>query len=247
MASKVTIREIQSVKDEGNQAFKQENYYKAIMLYEEGLRRCKTYQSHWEGALPFKTEFGENPKLTDGSMYYQEFSRLKSMLFNNISVCYFNMNSIPKSEKFNDMALMEDPDYAKALIRKILIQENKGEFEGGYQMANYAVTRFDDDFEDEANRKMVPQFKELRDKLKDKINNTKQMSSKEKKVSENQQIDQMFGDFNGFGMLDDLQKQLSNMSDYMQERKEQMKEQEEIKDQKDTSTFITTQTSSIGL
>ena len=61
---------------------------------------------------------------------------------------------------------MEDPDYAKALLRKILIQERKGEYEGGYQMANYACTRFDDDFEDEANRKMVPQFKELRDKLK---------------------------------------------------------------------------------
>ena len=30
------------------------------------------------------------------------------------------------------MALMEDPDYAKALMRKILIQEKKGEFEGGY-------------------------------------------------------------------------------------------------------------------
>ena len=36
-------------------------------------------------------------------------------------------------------------------------------------MANFAVTRFDDDYEEEANRKLVPQFKELREKLKNKI------------------------------------------------------------------------------
>ena len=93
------------------------------MFYEEGVRRCRSYSEIWEGMLPYRCEFGENPKLTDGSMYYQEFSRLKSMLFNNISVCYFSMNNIPQSEKFNDMALMEDPDYAKALLRKIMISE----------------------------------------------------------------------------------------------------------------------------
>ena len=36
-------------------------------------------------------------------------------------------------------------------------------------MANFAVTRFDDDFEDDANRKLVPEFKELRERCKSKI------------------------------------------------------------------------------
>jgi hypothetical protein len=66
------------------------------------------------------------------------------------------MNNIAQSDKFNDMSLMEDPDYAKALLRKILILEKKGEYEGGHNMANFCVNRFDDDYEEDANRKLVP-------------------------------------------------------------------------------------------
>ena len=67
---KVKVEDLYSIKDEGNVAFKNDNFYKAILLYEEGIRRCEEYGKHWAGGLPFKSEFGENPKLTDGSMYY---------------------------------------------------------------------------------------------------------------------------------------------------------------------------------
>jgi hypothetical protein len=61
-------------------------------------------------------------------MFHQDFVRLKAILNNNISMCYFNMNQIPKSVQYNDHALMEDPDYAKALYRKVLILEKQGQF-----------------------------------------------------------------------------------------------------------------------
>jgi hypothetical protein len=51
------------------------------------------------------------------------------MLYNNIATSFFHLNQIQKAELYNDMALMEDPDYAKALLRKVLILERKGEFE----------------------------------------------------------------------------------------------------------------------
>ena len=63
MSTKVTIKDIESVKDEGNNAFRTENYYKAIMFYEEGLRRCRDYGKLFDGQMPYKQEIGENPKL----------------------------------------------------------------------------------------------------------------------------------------------------------------------------------------
>ena len=72
-------------------------------------------------------------------IYMQDLSRMKAMLFNNISTCYFHLNSVTKAEYHNDLALMEDPDYAKALLRKVLILERKGEFEHAYSIAGFAI------------------------------------------------------------------------------------------------------------
>jgi hypothetical protein len=63
------------------------------------------------------------------------------------------------------LALSEDPDYAKALYRKVLIMEKKGEFTSGHSIAMFAITRFDHELEEEQNRETVPKFKELRDRL----------------------------------------------------------------------------------
>ena len=65
----------------------------------------------------------------------QDFTRLKAILYNNMSACYFNLEAWQKSEYFNDLALSEDPDYAKALYRNILILEQKGLYSRGAQMA----------------------------------------------------------------------------------------------------------------
>ena len=56
-----------------------------------------------------------------------------------------------KSEYYNDLALSEDPDYAKALYRNILILEKKGLYTRASQMAQFCVTRFDYDLEEQEN------------------------------------------------------------------------------------------------
>jgi hypothetical protein len=63
------------------------------------------------------------------------------------------------------MALMEDPDFARALYSKILILEKKGEFKNGHHIANFAITRFNDEYEEEENRSLVPHFTDVRDRL----------------------------------------------------------------------------------
>ncbi len=74
------------------------------------------------------------------------------------------------------MALMEEPDYAKALLRKILILERKGEFSQATSMSQFAVVRFDDEYEDERNRKVVPEFKEAIKRMEGKLDTSKKES-----------------------------------------------------------------------
>ncbi len=171
---KTSYADIVKVKEEGNNAFKNENYYKAILFYEEGVRRCQEFGIRFQGQMPYRMQIGEDPKVPAGSIFYQDFCRVKSMLRNNIAVCYFNLNKMRECEKFNDMALMEDPDYGKALLRKCLILEKKGEFTQGHDISRFAISRFDDDFEDDNNRKLVPQFKEINQRLKPLIGTEKQ-------------------------------------------------------------------------
>ena len=64
----------------------------------------------------------------------------------------------------NNLALVEDPDYAKAMHRMILIKEANGAYHGALEMANYAIMRFehpDEEDEDPDNYKVVPALKEL--------------------------------------------------------------------------------------
>lgn len=68
--NKVKRADIDAIKEEGNKAFKGENYYKAILFYEEGIRRCGEYNKEWKDKMPYKNEIGDNPLLADGSMYY---------------------------------------------------------------------------------------------------------------------------------------------------------------------------------
>ena len=70
-SSKVKKEDIHAIKEEANKAFQNENFYKAITLYEEGMRRCTAYNEVWgEGQMPYRCEFGESPVLEVGSMYY---------------------------------------------------------------------------------------------------------------------------------------------------------------------------------
>ena len=93
------------------------------------------YGKETEGALPCRMEIGESPELEDGAMYLQDFSRLKAVLLNNLASCCFCQNYIDQADQFNDMALMEDPDYGRAHYRKCTILEKRGHYAQALSLA----------------------------------------------------------------------------------------------------------------
>ena len=109
------------------------------------------------------------------------------------------------------MALMEDPDYAKALLRKIMILEKRGEYTQGYNMAKFAVFRFDSEFEEDENLALVPKFTELRDRLQCLIPQEKQRRAKNEKADVDNELDAF-----GFPSSDFLTDALSRMTDAME-------------------------------
>ena len=117
------------------------------------------------------------------------------------------------------MALVEDPDYAKAILRKIQIMDRKGEYSSAHNMANFAMARFDDEFEEAENRKLVPKFRELRDRLK--ILMQCEQTQKQDRLEE--EVEKELGliqfpetDFAGFGT--GLENVLGHMTDQMNDK-----------------------------
>lgn len=64
---------------------------------------------------------------------------------------------------------MHDPEYAKAFHRKILILEGQSKFKAASETATWCLKRFDSEFEDPDNRKIVPLFRELQERCDAKI------------------------------------------------------------------------------
>ena len=103
-------------------------------------------------------------------MYQQDFNRLKATLLNNIASSFFNEGYVDQADKFNDMALMEDPDYGRAHYRKCLILEQRGEYSQATALAEYAVSTYSNEYEsDQGNVKMVPKFEELIENLEGRL------------------------------------------------------------------------------
>ena len=139
---------------------------------------------------------------------------MKAMLLNNIATCYFHLNLLTEAEYSNDMALMEDPDYAKAMLRKVYILQKKGDYKEACSIAGFAIRRFDDEFEDERNRKVVPELKTLRDQLQGK--SSVQKRHNEERLIEEAEMQFGFDKNQGqepgfFDMIDDFAKKVDNV------------------------------------
>ena len=100
-------------------------------------------------------------------MYYQDCLRLKSTLLNNVAACFFNQKKIKEAEQFNDLALIEDPGYAKAHHRKCLILEANGQLTSAISIAQAQISEYQSEFEfDESNKAMIPKFEAFIKKVK---------------------------------------------------------------------------------
>ena len=81
------------------------------------------------------------------------------MLLNNLASCFFCKGLIDEADKFNDMALMEDPGYARAHFRKCTILEKKGQYSIALGIAEASLEQYTDEMEmDETSEKMIPKF-----------------------------------------------------------------------------------------
>ena len=49
---------------------------------------------------------------------------MKAVLNNNIAACYCKLADYSRADKFNNLALIEDPEYAKAFYCKCIILED---------------------------------------------------------------------------------------------------------------------------
>jgi tetratricopeptide (TPR) repeat protein len=107
--------------------------------------------------------------LKPDQMFRQEFARLLAALNNNVSACYCKLDDYERADYFNNIALMEDPEYAKAFHRKCILLEEQGRFTEAFNMANWGIIRFDNDYEEEENRKIVPRFKEMQSRCESQM------------------------------------------------------------------------------
>ena len=68
-----------------------------------------------------------------------------------MAACYQKMGDLHNADIYNNWALKESPDYAKALHRKCLIHEAKGQYSLAYKMADWCAQRYTHEDEPEEN------------------------------------------------------------------------------------------------
>ena len=87
-----------------------------------------------------------------------------------MAACFLRLNKVLEADKHCDMAIMEDPDYGKATYRKCQILQKRGDYTRAKDLAVGAIKQYSHELEDdESNRKTVPQFQKLVEKLEEQI------------------------------------------------------------------------------
>ena len=184
------------MKDEGNHAYSKADYGKAIAYYRQALRLAENYQKETEGNLPNKREFGDSPKLGRHMMYQQDFMRLKATILNNMASCFLVKKQTDMADRYNNLALMEDPGYAKAHFRKCTILEARGNFTNAINLAQQCIEEYSHEFEsDKTSIDMIPKFQELIDRLKPIKHKETEEVTRDLQEDVDEQLDASMGNF----------------------------------------------------
>ena len=139
--TKMTPELLEEFKKKGNQDYQEGSYKDAITAYTEGLHACNAYAEQWGDRLPYKSEYGPPPELPGGQMYYQDFLRLKAVLNNNISMAFMKLRDYDRAHIYNNAAILDDPDYGKAVLRKAQILEETCEYTHALAIANWGMQK----------------------------------------------------------------------------------------------------------
>ena len=159
------------LKERGRGFFVNERYMDAIRAYQQGFTLCNNYFDACGNDLPMQCDFAgaEEVKQDDNKMWLQEFEKLKAIFCNNMAACYQKMGDLEQADSYNNWALKECPDYAKALHRKCMILEDKGEYTQAVKVAEWCSLRFGHEDEPEDNQQTVPHFRDLAQRCKERI------------------------------------------------------------------------------
>jgi tetratricopeptide (TPR) repeat protein len=116
---------VSELKDKGIEYFKSKRFEKAIESYRHGLVALDGYGKKWAGNLPSFSEWENKQEQLDrlkpDQMFLKEFNRLKATLHNNIASSFCQLGEFKLADKSNNLAMMEDPEYAKVFYRRIII------------------------------------------------------------------------------------------------------------------------------
>ena len=130
------------LKERGRGLFTNNHLVEAIQAYQQGFVLCNKYYEAVGRDLPIQCDFAgaEDAKAGEGGkVWLHEFELLKGQFCNNMAACYQKMGDLNNADVYNTWALKECPDYAKALHRKCLILEEKGQYSQAYQVAEWCA------------------------------------------------------------------------------------------------------------
>ena len=191
--SRVHPSQINEAKEKGNRAWVQNDMSTALTHYMKALKYAEMYDNDTRDALPDKHNFGKLEKLQDGQMYHQDFQRLKAILFNNVSSCFFKYGNMQEAEKYNDMSIIQDPDYGKAHFRKCTILEKKGEFTQAAELAEYYREEYEHEMEmDPANKDLVGRFREIVERCLPRVGEEQGIKREKLKKEVEQQMEESY-------------------------------------------------------
>ena len=150
-------------------------------------------------------EDGEEVKNgNQNKMWQQDFELLKAQFCNNMAVCYQKMGDLQNADIYNNWALKECPDYAKALHRKCCILEAQGEYTQAVKVSQWCAQRFAHEDEPEENQQTVPHFKEVAERCKPRIPIEKKQKNENLKAEADAEFDAVFEEDDEMRRMNDL-------------------------------------------
>ena len=160
------------------------------------------------------------------------------MCLNNLSSCFFNEGFLDQADKFNDMALTEDPDYAKAHYRKCTILAEKGDIKRAIMVANSAIKTYSNEMEtDYANVKVVPMFRAFIQENEDKEEMAEEAKQERIEKEVEQELEESMGPF--FDLENELRKIEGEHPVSESDEDEDLENKNDAKEEKTVDAFIT--------
>lgn len=104
-------------------------------------------------------------------MFHQDFLRIKAQFNNNIASAFMAMGDYIQADKYNNEAIIFDPDYIASYLIKCQIYEDTCEYTMCMRIAKWALERCDlEDDEEDCTSQLEAMLESMNDKLANEQN-----------------------------------------------------------------------------